>query len=224
MKTGIDSATFQFLSELKENNNRDWFNDNKPRYLAAKDDFTEFLSTLHQTFSEIDSLAPFNPKKAVFRIYRDVRFSKNKDPYKTNIGGILYRGEEWTKCPWYVHLEPGNVFVGGGIWEPPSAALKAIRQEIDYNPEPLKKVLNDTNFLKHFGQMNGDQLKKAPQGYDVNHPEIVLLRYKQYLVSKKFTDKQACGNFLKENQTIFETALPFFEYFDVVLKETGLKV
>jgi uncharacterized protein (TIGR02453 family) len=221
MAATIQPEIFRFCEELKQNNNKPWFEANKPRYEKLKEGFTVFMTELLVRLQKIDNLPGIDPKKTVFRIYRDVRFSKDKTPYKSHMAAVIDRGPKWqNKCGFYIHLEPGGCFIGGGAWEPSPQALKAIRQEIDYNAEPLLDILNDREFKKLFGGLGGDRLMKAPKDYLIDHPHIDLLKHKQFLVSRPFTDEEVLSaTFQDELVKTYKTALPFFNYLDIVLKE-----
>lgn len=182
----------KFLKAVGKNNNRDWFEKNKPTYLKAKEDFDEFLVGLHKDMTKFDeSLASMNPRKAAFRIYRDVRFSKDKRPYKTNMGaGFSEHGKMEQEPGYYVHVEPGKSFVAGGLYMPSPENLAKIRQEIDYNADRLLKILNEKRFKSLFkkGLDDWDKLKTMPKGYAKDHPHIDLLKNKSFVVSHQFSD------------------------------------
>lgn len=223
MARPISPKYYPFFKELRENNNKPWFEQNKDRYNEIKEEFVLFMTDFIDRIKTLEELPPLEPKKTVFRIYRDVRFAKDKTPYKTHIASVIDRGRDWhTKCGFYIHIEPGNSFVGGGAWEPSKEALKAIRQEIDYNPSELMAVLNSPAFVSNYGRISGDKLKTTPKDYDAAHPQIELLKHKQYLFSRKFSDNEVVDkNFMNELVSCYEAALPFFNYFDVVFKEVG---
>ncbi|MFZ7122370.1 MAG: DUF2461 domain-containing protein, partial [Bacteroidota bacterium] len=171
--TTIQPKTFAFLKALKKNNNRDWFNDHKSEYENAKDNVLGFIQELVVAFSTFDSsLRGLEAKDCLFRIYRDTRFSKDKTPYKTNLGASINAGGKKSMGPgYYVHLEPGGSFIAGGIWMPPADEVKKIRQEIDYNGKDLKKILTKPSFKKAFGGLSREHaLKTAPKGYPKDHP------------------------------------------------------
>lgn len=183
----------KFLKDIAKNNNREWFEKNKPRYLEAKLSFEDFLEALHKEFLKFDEgLAGLNPRKLGFRIYRDVRFSKDKRPYKTNMGAGFSPGGKMMQEPgYYIHIEPGKSFVAGGMYMPTPENLAKIRQEIDYNSKAFLKILNDKTFKKFFeGLDDFDKLKTMPKGYPKDHPQIELLKYKSFIVSHSFSDKE----------------------------------
>ena len=185
---------FQFLQRLAKNNNRGWFEKNKSTYLQAKENFDQFLEKLLGELINVEEgLAGLNPKKLAFRIYRDVRFSKDKRPYKGNMGAGFSPGGKMIQEPgYYLHIEPGNKsLLAGGLYMPDASNLAKIRQEIDYNSESLLKILNDRKFKKLFPSLDDfDKLKTAPKGYGKDHPHIELLKHKSFIVSHPFTDKE----------------------------------
>jgi len=184
----------KFLKAVGKNNNRDWFEKNKQTYLKAKEGFDDFLEGLHKDLVKFDeSLASLNPRKAAFRIYRDVRFSKDKRPYKTNMGaGFSEHGKMDQEPGYYIHVEPGKSFVAGGLYMPSPENLAKIRQEIDYNADKLLKILNNKKFKAHFpkGLEDWDKLKTMPKGYAKDHPHIDLLKNKSFVVSHSFNDSE----------------------------------
>jgi uncharacterized protein (TIGR02453 family) len=183
----------KFLKDIAKNNNREWFEKNKARYLEVKEKYEDFLEALHKELLKFDeSLAGLNPRKLGFRIYRDVRFSKDKRPYKVNMGAGFSPGGKMMQEPgYYIHIEPGKSFIAGGMYMPTPENLAKIRQEIDYNSKSILKILNDKSFKKLFeGLDDFDKLKTMPKGYPKDHPQIELLKHKSYIVSHQFTDKE----------------------------------
>lgn len=194
--TTIQHATFSFLKALKKNNNRDWFNGHRPEYESAKANVHEFVQELIAALSSFDTrLMGLEAKDCVFRIFRDTRFSKNKLPYKTNMGASIHAGGKKVIGPgYYVHLEPGGSFIAGGIWMPPAEELRKIRQEIDYNGKELKKILAKSSFKKAFGSLSNEHtLKNAPKGYAKDHPDIELLKLNSFIVWKDLPDSEVLG-------------------------------
>lgn len=183
----------KFLAALKKHNNRVWFEKNKGEYLQAKENFelfiTKFLAELVKFNPALDGL---DPKKLPFRIYRDVRFSKDKSPYKVNMGaGISPGGKMMQEPGYYIHIEPGRCFIAGGMYMPEPANLAKIRQEIDYNGDKLEKILSNKTFKKWFGGFDDfDKMKTAPKGYPKDHPRLDWLQHRSYIVSHNFTDKE----------------------------------
>lgn len=213
-KTSIDPSIFKFLKALKKNNNRDWFAKNKDKYLVAKENMDAFSASLMDEMSHHDEIE----RVKVYRIYRDVRFSKDKTPYKQSMSGYLQRSTKWLRGGYYFHIEPGNSFIGGGFWGPNKDDLKRIRQEIAADDKPLRKIIKAAKFKKYFGELRGEQLKTAPRGYEKDHPAVDLLRYKQFLLMHSFTDEQVMSDkFVKEVSKGFKAMRPFFNYMSEVL-------
>lgn len=179
-----------FLQDLSANNHRDWMAQNKKRYEAARGGFLHFLDEVLQELKLADpSIAHLQAKECVFRINRDVRFSNDKSPYKTNFAAYLcVEGRKSFAPGYYLHIQPGQSFIAGGIYMPQGEWLKKIRQEIDYNPEPLLSFLQKEESF--FGQLEGDKLQRAPKGYGEDHPNIGLLKLKSFLVQKSFSDAE----------------------------------
>ncbi len=173
-----------FLTDLKENNNRDWFNENKPRYLTAKKLFEDTVNRLISEIRKFDpEIGPQTAADCVFRIYRDVRFSHDKSPYKTNMGGFIAKGGRKAGfAGYYLHLDPDGSFLAGGSHMPPPDRLKKIRQEVLYNVEEFKRILNDPGFKKTFGSLDGERLKRPPKDFPADFPDIDLLKFKSYTV------------------------------------------
>ncbi|MFA6249708.1 MAG: DUF2461 domain-containing protein [Mucilaginibacter sp.] len=190
----IESHTLYFLKELVENNNREWFQANKDRYDKARGNVIELaaavIGKLHQVDPSVS--ADLDPKKCVMRIYRDIRFSKNKTPYKNNFGiSLPTQGSKLGGVEYYLQIQPGKSFIAGGYWMPEAEHLKAIRQEIDYNAADLKKVIDDKEFVGLFGEFRKqDQLKTTPKGYDADNENIDLLRLKSFIVVHQLKDKE----------------------------------
>ena len=187
----LQQSTIDFLKELDANNERDWFQAHKKDYEAARKDFTATVQQVIDGITAFDKeLVGLAAKDCLFRIFRDVRFSANKAPYKTNFGANMSPGGRKSMRPgYYIHIEPGNKsFLAGGVYMPPSNELNKVRQEIDYNTKEFKSIINDKNFKKHWGELQGEQLKTAPKNYSKDHPEIELLRFKSYIMVKNMKD------------------------------------
>lgn len=184
----------RFLQSLSKNNDRNWFEKNKSTYLKCKDGFDEFLARVLSELLKFDpALTGLNPKKLAFRIYRDIRFSKDKRPYKVNMGAGFSPGGKMIQEPgYYLHIEPGNKsLLAGGLYMPDAANLVKIRQEIDYNPEGILKVLKNKKFKTSFASLDDfDKLKTSPKGYPKDHPHLDLLRHRSFIVSHNFTDRE----------------------------------
>jgi len=210
----IPTTTFKFLKALKKNNERPWFNENKAGNQKEHENFKAFADTLLDKMSHHDEIE----KLRVHRIYRDVRFSKNKLPYKSHFSGGMSRASIYLRGGYYFHVEPGNSFVAGGFWAPNSKDLKRIRQEIAADDKPLRKIIKSASFKKHFGELYGETLKTAPRGFAKDHPSVDLLRYKQFLVLHHFTDQEVLSTkFAGELNKAFKAMRPFFNYMSDVL-------
>jgi uncharacterized protein (TIGR02453 family) len=218
MSNAIPSSVFTFLNDIRENNNREWFTENKTTYQKQHEAVVAFADALINRMQAVDNIETPSGKKAIFRIYKDVRFSKDKSPYKTHIGGHLSRATKLLRGGYYFHIEPGNCFIGGGFWNPSPDDLKHIREQIAADPQALRDIIESSEFKKHFGTLEGEQLKTAPKGYDKNHPAIDLLNYKQFLISKKFDDALVTSEaYLDEVFTSFQAMRPFFDYMSEIL-------
>ena len=205
--------TLDFLSDLAKHNKKEWMDDNKKRYQEAKAQVIELVSEIIQKSIDFDqTLANVDPKKTLFRINRDIRFSKNKDPYKTNFGAAIVDGGRKSGNPgYYLHIMPDNNFAGGGIYQPSSDMLQKVRQEIDYNGKEVRSIIDEANFKKTFKEPYGDdRLKTAPKGYPKDHENIELLQLKHYVFMKEVTDKQVTSNnFSTQVSEIYKTLHPF---------------
>jgi uncharacterized protein (TIGR02453 family) len=216
--SSISKSTLSFLKTLKKNNNREWFTENKPVFQAENELFISFADAIVSEMNKFDNIETINGKKSVFRIYRDVRFSKNKIPYKTHFSGSLKRATKLLRGGYYFHIEPNNSFVGGGFWGPDPKDLLRIRKEISSDASELREIINDDNFIKVFGELEGDKVKTSPRGFDKNHPDLDLLQFKQYIISRKFSDKEILEtNFHLKVVETFKAMRPFFNYMSAVL-------
>ncbi len=221
--TTINPQLFDFLKELAANNNRDWFAEHKPKFQDLDKELKAFGKTLEEKMLEHDMVE--NVK--IYRIYRDVRFSKNKLPYKTNRGGGFTRATKLRRGSYFFNIEPNNSFVAGGFWGPNKEDLKRIRQEIAVDAPSLREVLTQPVFVDTFGKMVGAQLKTAPRDYPKDHADIDLLRYKQFLLIKNFSDKEVLAkDFLDNLNQTFMNMRPFLDYMSDVLTtdENGVPI
>lgn len=223
----IHLSSFSFLTVLKEHNNREWFNANKTIFQKEQSLVEIFAEKLLQELSLHDQIETPSGKSSMHRIYRDTRFSKDKTPYKGNWSGGFKRATKYRRGGYYFHLEPGNSFVAGGFWAPNTQDLKRIRDDIAFDPAPLRTIINSKPFISTFQTLQGEQLKTTPKGFDADHEAIDLLRYKQFLLIKKFTDKEVLSeHFLKDANQAFKNMRPFFDYMSEVLTTdvNGLEV
>lgn len=210
----ITKATFSFLKDIKQNNNREWFLENKPLYLNVKAELEGFADDLLHGLMSFDEGLRDEPKPHVFRIYRDARFAKGR-PYKNNLGILCAQGGRRNmheRAGYYFHIEPGGCFLAGGIYMPPTSWLNAVRDDIVENAKPFKSILQKPAFEKHFS-FEGSKLKTAPKGYPKDHPEIELLRYKSLLAMHYFKDREVMSAaFLEELIAMCKVMQPFNAY------------
>lgn len=190
----IKSGTFDFLSDLAKNNNRDWFQENKARHDEARVNVIEFVAELIGGLSRIDNIisADLDPKACVMRIYRDIRFSLNKTPYKTNFGaGISQHGKNFKGPGYYLHIQPEECFLAGGCWMPEPDMLKSIRQEIDYNGGQFRRIVDAPAFKEYFGMADQEyKLKTMPKGYAADHPDIEYLKLKSFTFTHSLSSRE----------------------------------
>ena len=210
-------TTLDFLKKLKNNNNREWFDSNKTEYLASKEIFEEFVSELIKGINKFDKKVSLDlkPKDCTFRIYKDVRFSKDKTPYKNNMSASINPGGKKSNIPgYYFHLEPDACFLAGGVYMPMPDVLKAIRQEIDYNPLPLINILKSASFKKQFNGLDEeDKLKNPPKGFNKDHAHSEILKNKHFIVSRKFENKVILKKEgLSKTLDSFKAMYPFLDY------------
>jgi len=216
--TQIQKSIFKFLKDITEHNNRDWFAEHKEDYQSHHNSLVDFSDNLIDLMRMHDNIETPTGKKAVKRIYRDVRFSKNKAPYKTYSGMSFKRGTQLLRGGYYVHIEPGNSFVGGGFWGPNKDDLLRIRKGIETDQEEFRAVLNSDKFKSVFGVLEGEQLKTCPKGFDKESTAIDLLRYKQFLIKKDFSDDEVLkADFLQNTNELFEAMRPFFDLMSYIL-------
>ena len=211
----ISKRTFNFLTELKDNNNRDWFQSNKAWYDEAKGDFENYVSKLiSEIYQFHPEIGPIEPKSAVFRIYRDVRFSKDKSPYKTNMGAhVVVGGKKSGNAGYYFHLEPGGSFLAGGAHMPSPDNLKALRKEIYENIDEFLGIIKNKDFIQYFGEIMDEKLVNPPKGFPADFPHIELLKHKGYTVWKPLPDDLVLGqDLLKELGKGFRIMKPFIDF------------
>ena len=214
----IEKESIDFLKTLSKNNNRDWFNKHKDEYIEAHNNMIAFADALLVEMNKHDKMETSSGKESMFRIYKDVRFSKDKTPYNTHWSGAFKRATKKLRGGYYFHIKPGDSFLAGGFWMPEPNDMKRIRQDIESNYKAWKKLLADKTLVKTFGKMIGEQVGSAPRGYSKDHPAIDLLRYKQFLLRYDFTDKEVCSSdFLHKVNDVFIKMRPFFNYMSEVL-------
>lgn len=208
----ITKLTLDFLDDLKKNNNREWFQENKSRYDLSHQEMVNFADSLLKLMNEDDVIETVSGKKSLFRIYRDVRFSKNKLPYKTNRSGSFRRAGAQRRGGYYFSIEPGNSMIGGGFYAPNKDDLQHLRSQIDTDASPLRNALAQKEFKTFYGELLGEQLKTAPRGFEVDHPNIDLLRYKNFYVMHAFTDEEVLSeDFVEKVAKGLQALRPFFD-------------
>ena len=218
MPTSTLKPAFDFLKQLKRNNNRDWFNAHKDQYLQAHQNVIEFADDLLVKMAKHDHIETPTGKKSLFRIYRDTRFSKDKTPYKSNWAGGFKRATEKLRGGYYFHIQPGNSVIAGGFWNPNSQDIKHIREQIAQDDTGLRKVLRSKKFKDYFGTLEGDQVKTAPKGFDKDHPSIDLLRYKQLILVHNFKDSEVLKkDFSAKVAQGFKNMRPFMDCLSEIL-------
>lgn len=215
MNETIPRETFDFFKRLEKNNNRDWFNEHKKEFKKIEKEVKqvyEQLFNLLKTHDDVD-------KMKMFRIYRDVRFSKNKLPYKTHFGGSFGRTKPQLRGGYYLHIAPNNEsFIATGFWEPNKEDLFRMRKEFEMDDTEMRKIMNDKTFKNTWGDLVGDEVKSAPRNFDKDHPAIDLIKKKQYIFVKKYTDKEVLdAGFIRKVNEAFKVIRPYFDYMSEIL-------
>lgn len=219
MTITIKKETLAFLKDLKRNNDREWFGENKDRYLSAHENMVEFVQGLIYEMAPFDkSLAGLEAKKAVYRIYRDIRFSNDKSPYKPNFGAFMVnKKNSFNQAGCYLHVEPGGCFLAGGIYMPDSATLRAIRKEISGDAKGFLKIVKDKNFKANF-TIVGNQLSRVPQGFSKEDPMAEYLKYKELSLIHSLSDKDVISeSFMSHCVKVFKGMLPFNEFINAAI-------
>jgi len=211
----IKKSVFDFFKKLEKNNNRDWFNTNKKEFKTIEAEVKQNYHELLEALNKHDEIDDFK----MFRIYRDVRFSKNKLPYKTHFGGAFRRKKPELRGGYYLHIQPNNEsFIATGFWEPNKEDLFRIRKEFEQDDAEIREIIDNKEFKNVWGELVGDQVKTAPKGFNKEHKAIDLIRKKQFIFTKKFTDKEVLSpNFGKEVDKSFKAIRPYFNYMSDVL-------
>jgi uncharacterized protein (TIGR02453 family) len=212
----LSKEVFQFLEALQANNTREWFAANKPLYETAHKQVEAFVQQVIDGIIGFDkTIDPVAASKCIFRIYRDVRFATDKSPYKTNFGASIAKGgKKMGTAGYYIHIEPGGSFVGGGIYMPEASTLKSIRSEIYFNSPAFKKILNGKEFKSIYGELGDfDKLKKPPKDFPADFADIDLLKYRSYIVMREVSKKEALSpDYLKNVLHAFKTMKPFVDF------------
>ncbi len=221
----LQKSTLQFLKQLARNNNKEWFDANRRQYEGAKSDFASFIQNVIDEFCKTDaSLAALTAKECMFRINRDIRFSKDKSPYKINFGASINTGGKKSfKAGYYLHIQPGESFVGGGLYTPFPEVLQKVRQEIDYNFDEFKKIINQKKFktvyAKGLSMDNEMRLSRPPKGYDENNPAIDFLKLKSVIAIAPLTDDQLTDKkFASTITKSFDALYPLISFINKALE------
>ncbi len=221
----LQPSTLKFLKELAKNNHKEWFEANRKRYETARQDYISFVDSVIKGFCKKDAdFETLEAKKCLFRINRDVRFSKDKSPYKTNFGASFERGGRISPfAAYYLHIEPGKSFIAGGVWQPDADRTKKIRQEVDYNWSEFKKIITNRKFVSLFGDLEKTKetsLSREPKGYEKDNPAIDYIKLKSWVVSTPLTDAEITSkDMLKKVLTAFETMQPMIIFLNEALDE-----
>jgi uncharacterized protein (TIGR02453 family) len=222
MKIVIEEDSINFLKKLSKNNNREWFNEHKDMYEKAHSNIIAFADALLVEMNKHDHIETESGKKTLFRIYKDVRFSKEKIPYNKHWSGGFKRATKKLRGGYYFRVEPGNSFIAGGFWGPETDDLKRIRQDIDLNYKDWKKLIANKTLVNTFGGIIGEQVGSAPRGYAKDHPAIDLLRYKQFILKREFSDNEVISpNFIGQVNDSYKKMRPFLNYMSDVLTTDG---
>ena len=211
-------STLRFLKDLKKKNNKPWFDAHRKEYESAKSDFTAFIQSLIDKHSKSDpTIKSITAKDCLFRINRDIRFSKDKSPYKTNMGAYINRGGKKSLfCGYYFHCEPGQSFIGGGLWMPMPPELNKVRQEIDYNFAAFKKIITSKNFKSVYPDLSRDPeyvLSRVPKGYEADNPAAEYLKMKSFVALTSLKDSDLTSkDLIKKASAAFEALQPLLEF------------
>ena len=208
------SSSVSFFKKLKKNNNRDWFAENKPKFKELELEIKAFGEELKDRLNEFDNVDRFK----LFRIYRDIRFSKDKTPFKTHFGLTWHRTKPLYRGGYYLHISPGKNFLACGFWDPNPNDLKRIRKEIEYDAKELRDIISSKEFFSVWGNLEGSELKTAPRNFDKNHPDIDLIRKKQFIFSISYSDEEVCEpQFINKLENALKMVRPFTDYMSDVL-------
>ena len=208
------SSSVSFFKKLKKNNNRDWFAENKPKFKKLELEIKAFGEELKDRLNEFDNVDRFK----LFRIYRDIRFSKDKTPFKTHFGLTWHRTKPLYRGGYYLHISPGKNFLACGFWDPNPNDLKRIRKELEYDAKELRDIISSKEFFSVWGNLEGSELKTAPRNFDKNHPDIDLIRKKQFIFSISYSDEEVCEpQFINKLENALKMVRPFTDYMSDIL-------
>lgn len=212
--TKVSKSALEFLNKLKKNNNREWFDEHKSEFKEEETKLKDFYNAVLEDLNQSDTIE----KMKVFRIYRDVRFSKDKTPYNYHRSISFSRATEKLRGGYYLKIAPGESMMAGGFFKPNPADLLRIRKEFETDDFEIREIIAEENFQKLFGELEGDEVKSAPRGFDKNHASIDLIRKKSFLVSRSFSDEEVLSpNFREELKLSYLALRPFFDYMSDVL-------
>ncbi|MDC6364634.1 MULTISPECIES: DUF2461 domain-containing protein [Flavobacteriaceae] len=210
----ISKGAIDFLKELSKNNNKEWFHEHKTTFKAHEADVKSFFENIQEHLNQHDEIE----KMKMFRIYRDVRFSKDKTPYKTHLAASFSRLGAHLRGGYYIHIKPGESFLATGFWEPNKEDLFRIRKELEMDASDFRNVINEPSFKKTWGDLVGEGVKTAPKGFSKEHPDIDLIKKKQFIFVKNFTDKEVLSSsFLSEVDNAFKAIRPYFDLMSDIL-------
>jgi len=214
MTPPLNPDILSFFAELETNNNREWFEPQKKRFKALEAEMKQFSADLVEAMNEHDSIDRYK----LFRLYRDVRFSKDKTPFKTHFGISFHREKPALRGGYYLHIKPGDNFIATGFWNPDKDDLKRIRKEMEIDAEEFRDIMAEPSFKTVWGSLEGDEVKTAPKGFSKEDPNIDLIKKKAYLFTKRYSDKEVLSkNFLQQVNADFQAVRPFFDYMSSVL-------
>jgi uncharacterized protein (TIGR02453 family) len=213
----LQASTLKFLKDLKKNNNKPWFDAHRKNYVEAREDLIALTDQLIKGIASFDrSIGVLHAKDCLFRINRDVRFSKDKSPYKINLASYFNKaGKKGNGAGYYLHIEPGKSFAAGGIWMPDPSVLASVRQEIDYNFDDWKKMMNNAAFKRNFpnGFAGNEKLSRPPKGYEDTNPAIDFLKQKSFVVSAPISDASIQSKTLVKDLTrIYRAIFPLVQF------------
>ncbi|THV58011.1 DUF2461 domain-containing protein [Flagellimonas alvinocaridis] len=210
----ISKEAFDILKVLAKNNNKEWFEKNKSVFKKHESEVKSFFESVKERLSQHDDIE----KMKMFRIYRDVRFSKDKTPYKTHFAGSFSRLGAHLRGGYYIHLQPGNSLLATGFWAPNKEDLFRIRKELEMDASDFRKIISDPDFKKIWGELQGDAVKTAPKGFDKDHPDIGLIKNKQYVFVRNFTDQEVLSpNFIEDVDKSYRAIRPYFDLMSDIL-------
>lgn len=215
MSIAVPKSALDFFKKLQKNNNREWFTEHKPEFKAVEAEVKTVYNELYNRLNAHDEV----DKLKIFRIYRDVRFSKDKTPFKTHFGGSFHRKKPELRGGYYLHIQPNNEsFIATGFWQPNKDDLFRIRKEFEMDASEIRDIMSDANFKAIWGALEGEEVKTAPKGFSKEHENIDLIKKKMYIFTRKFSDKEVLApDFVETVEESFKAIRPFFDYMSDVL-------